>query len=714
MPPELAGDGDRGDAPEQCLEQNAAAAGIEICEKSHATLSFLVNTIFTIAFVQPRESPGKRALHVFVLASLVAAPVLIVTDAQFFIGRGASSGEVVAVALIVVVAVPAALALFVFLVSALSTQVGWILQLLLVGALTALIISEALYPLGLRLEAQAPLVLAAGIAAAIAYARFEGVRSTVSALIALPIVIVAYVFLLTPVSGLVFAGEPEVEEPALEGVEAPVVMVVFDELPGHALMNAKGKLDAERFPNFAALGEDATWYPNASTSRSDTELAVPTAMTGIDAPLDSLGTASDHPESLFTLLGSSHEMHVSEPWTNVCPDELCDGSTQSTDEGGLGELLATIPPILGYVSVPDAQRVGIPSPRESGAVSRPHQFQTFTEEVAPADGPVLHFLHVLLPHKAWRYLPSGGRYSDTVGADAELGGLAKWDEDEWPVLQAEQRFLLQLRFTDRLLGGLLDKLEAEGLYDESMIVVTADHGVAFRAGEERRDATEPNAGDILSVPLFVKLPGQRRGQIDDAPAQTVDVVPTIADAIGAELPWEVDGESLLAGPLPERAVEVENLRGGGVELTEAEFEDARAEALARRVEALGDGKDSLYAIGPSPELHDEEVAALVGDDADGEASIIDGKTIRDFDPDSDVVPARIAGEVSGVEPGEPLAIALDGRVAATTYAYEGDYATEFAAMVPPALLAPGDNGLEIYAIEGEPDGPELRPLRLSF
>ncbi|HYH62318.1 MAG TPA: sulfatase-like hydrolase/transferase, partial [Solirubrobacterales bacterium] len=512
----------------------------------------------------------------------------------------------------------------------------------------------------------------------------------------------------------VFAGEPELEEATLEGVETPVVMVVFDELPGHALMDAKGRLDAERFPNFAALGEDANWYPNASTSRSDTELAVPTVATGIDAPLDSLGTAADHPRSIFTLLGPSYEMHVSEPWTNLCPDELCDGSTESTDEGGLGDLLSTIPQILGYVSVPDAKRLGIPSPRESGALSRPGQVKTFTEEIEPADGPVLHYLHVLLPHKAWRYLPSGARYSDTVGSDAELGGLEAWDDDEWPVLQAEQRFLLQLQFTDRLLGGLFDELRADGLYDESLIVVTADHGVSFRAGEERRDATEANAGDILSVPLFVKLPEQDKAKVDDAPAQTVDVVPTIADAIGAELPWEVDGESLLAGPLPDRPVEVENLRGGGVELTEAEFEDARAEALALRIDTFADGMDSLYAIGPSPELHGEPVELLRGEDSEGAATVVDGIAVRDYDSDSAITPARIAGDLDGVDAGTPLAVALNGKVAATTYGYEGDYGTEFGAMVPPELLSEGDNELELLVIEGEGDEAELSALDVAY
>ena len=68
------------------------------------------------------------------------------------------------------------------LVSAISNRLGWALHLALIGALSALILSEALYPLGLRLEIQVPLVLVAGVGAAVAYARLEGARSIVSAL----------------------------------------------------------------------------------------------------------------------------------------------------------------------------------------------------------------------------------------------------------------------------------------------------------------------------------------------------------------------------------------------------------------------------------------------------------------------------------------------------------------------------------------------------
>lgn len=650
----------------------------------------------------------------FILAALATAPVLLVANAQFFIGRGASGGDVLATALIVVLAAPAALALAGLMVALASERLGWALHLSLIGTLSALILSEALYPLSLRLEIQAPLALVAGIAAAVAYARREGAPGLVSALAPLPVVILAFVFIATPLSALVFSGQDAVVSPEQPEAEAPVVMVVFDELPGTALMNASRRLDAERFPNFAALGEDATWYRNATTTRSDTELAVPTLATGLNAPLDSLGTTADHPRSLFTLLGESHEMHVSEPWTNLCPKRLCAGTTESTDEGGLGSILTTIPSILGYIAVPDAQRIGIPSPRESGAVTRPGQVATFVEEIQPASGPVLHFLHVLLPHKAWRYLPSGERYPDTVGADSELGGLESWTDDEWLTLQQEQRFFLQLKYTDKLLGDVLRRLRETDLYESSTIVVTADHGVSFRAGGERRDATEANAPDILSVPLLVKEPNQRDGEIDDRLANTIDVVPTIADAIGAEIPWKIDGESLLGVPITDRSLLIENLRGGEVELTPSEFLTGRDDALARRIDSLGEGKTSLYAIGPHPELHGDAIEPSLGEPVDAEVSIVDGATIGAYNTDADVVPARIAGSLDGVDSGEPLAVALNGRVAATTYSYDGDPSVEFAAMVPPSLVEEGDNELQILAIEGEGAGVELRPLDVSF
>jgi arylsulfatase A-like enzyme len=72
-------------------------------------------------------------------------------------------------------------------------------------------------------------------------------------------------------------------------------------------------------------------------------------------------------------------------------------------------------------------------------------------------------------------------------------------------------------------------------------VVTADHGIAFQAGRDARRVTRSTAPAILSVPFFLKLPGQRRGGISERFVRAVDVAPTIAAALGTRLPWRVDG-----------------------------------------------------------------------------------------------------------------------------------------------------------------------------
>ena len=62
-------------------------------------------------------------------------------------------------------------------------------------------------------------------------------------------------------------------------------------------------------------------------------------------------------------------------------------------------------------------------------------------------------------------------------------------------------------YTDLLLGRALDRLRATGVYDRALIVVLADHGASFRAGEPHRAATAGNLPDIAGIPLFVKAPG---------------------------------------------------------------------------------------------------------------------------------------------------------------------------------------------------------------
>ena len=83
-----------------------------------------------------------------------------------------------------------------------------------------------------------------------------------------------------------------------------------------------------------------------------------------------------------------------------------------------------------------------------------------------------------------------------------------------------------------------------GLYDRALVIVVADHGLSFWPNEPVRVAEEKNWADILAVPL-VKVPHQRMSVVSDRNVEIIDVLPTIADILGAELPWVIDGRSVL-------------------------------------------------------------------------------------------------------------------------------------------------------------------------
>ena len=158
----------------------------------------------------------------------------------------------------------------------------------------------------------------------------------------------------------------------------------------------------------------------------------------------------------------------------------------------------------------------------------------------------------MLPHSPWQYLPSGRRYS--VRPAPAWGSDEVWTDNQAAVDQSWQRHLLQLGYADRVLGGLVSRLRATGLYDRALVVVTADHGVSFRAGQKRRPLSSENLQDIAYVPLFVKLPGQKHGRVVRAPARTIDILPTIARELRVSVPWSLDGRALLPSPPRERDV----------------------------------------------------------------------------------------------------------------------------------------------------------------
>jgi arylsulfatase A-like enzyme len=59
-----------------------------------------------------------------------------------------------------------------------------------------------------------------------------------------------------------------------------------------------------------------------------------------------------------------------------------------------------------------------------------------------------------------------------------------------------------------MIGDLVKRLYDSGLYDRSQLVVTADHGISFNAGQNARESHRGTAPNVLWVPTFIKRPGQ--------------------------------------------------------------------------------------------------------------------------------------------------------------------------------------------------------------
>lgn len=109
------------------------------------------------------------------------------------------------------------------------------------------------------------------------------------------------------------------------------------------------------------------------------------------------------------------------------------------------------------------------------------------------------------------------------------------------------RYDREIRFFDDQLQRLLDELARRGLRDDTLLVLTSDHGESLDDDkyllEHGAAPYQPNA----SVPLVVVFPGEvPAGRVVEAPVGTIDVLPTLFELLEVPVPGFVQGESLVA------------------------------------------------------------------------------------------------------------------------------------------------------------------------
>jgi hypothetical protein len=210
------------------------------------------------------------SLHLAVLWSFAfAQPLLdLLGDTpEFFVARGNTRGDVLLLALGLVLLPPLALTLLEALAGLISARLRKALHISLIGLLSS---AFALQLLGDEWLPAAGLLAVAGVLgaiAALAYARSSTARTALTVLAPAPVLFLALFLFVSPASKLVLPGDEARAAGVVVPGEPPVVMIVFDELAAFALHGPDGRIDASRYPNFARLARDAIWYPNAPRYR---------------------------------------------------------------------------------------------------------------------------------------------------------------------------------------------------------------------------------------------------------------------------------------------------------------------------------------------------------------------------------------------------------------------------------------------------------------
>ncbi len=681
----------------------------------------------------------SRALVILGLSGLaVAQPLLDLfgKNPEFFVAGNYSRGQIVVFALLITLVPP----LVGIALTAVATVIDRRAGTIAFGVVSAALAGAFVLAVLRTLDIDAPVVvfvlaLVGGLGVAALIIRTRGARLFASYLAVANLLFIGSFLFFSPTSELVSGGSTDdlgsVEVPPLSG---PVVVIVLDEFPATTIMRADGSLNTDRYPGFAELAGVTTWYRNASSQYNLTHRAVPMILTGTLGDDDDLPTYQDHPRSLFTLLGSVAPVRRYESVTDMCPPSVCDPPPRQP----LSQAIEDASVVYGHRVLPSSLRDELPAidnswgaygaqddrggatsdqPDDSGeshieqAYSRwtglsadersPRgQAQVLHAETEAIDAtPSVHFVHVALPHRPWVLSRSGlaTSYSPELITDPSAPGY------EFGARLDAQLHAMQVGAVDRMVGDLVDHLQSLATWDQTLLVVTSDHGTNLTPPDiGRMKVTDANREEVYRVPLFIKAPGQTDGEIRDDSVQTIDVLPSIVDLLGAHVDWEFDGHSLYDGSAAHTAPLVSPEVSAAIEIA------------ARRAEEFpyGDDWTALAAVGENGDLVGHDASEFtVGEPSAYSATLAQEGLLDDLPTADGTEPFVLAGTVLGAstEPPELLA-AINGRLAGVVGGYrpEGDgwaftgYVADF--------YREGANEVTLYEVSRDGSAVTLHPL----
>ena len=668
------------------------------------------------------RSEGWRYVELLAVAGLaIAQPLLSLygNNAEEFVTSNSSPLDIALFGLAIVLIPPAVLLAVTAPLRLVSPRVELIVHRVVLAGLIGLTVVQLARDLPPAGRWVLGIAAFAGMAALLF--RFDATRTWLRYVAALPVLSLVMFLFASNVTPVMFQSGPEPTSGAAVDVgnPIPVVFLLLDELPTASLMDGTGQIDAALYPNFARLAAGSTWYPDTTAIAPNTPWSVPAILTGRYTD-EATAIAQNYPDNLFTMLGDSYDMHVQETVTDICPSDLCTRFSAGAAFSVTGLLSGAVRAWF--------DRFGSEAPTEETRIQLsefidtadgvhfhdPVRLTNWMDGLSDDGTPRVNLIHSVLPHYPWHLSPNGYEYDSEVFTKYE--GLAFNWSSERGAETARRRHLLQLQYLDGWLGAIIDRLEETGLWDDALIVVTADHGVSFQPAQPIRGTSQENAWEIMWVPFFLRAPGLPEGAVDQRGVTTVDIVPTIADVLDVTMPYEPDGVSALLPDPPDQPTRFMHDNPMNT-LSADEYGYATVPAAPNLIKVLqaprrGQGDDDLRLwridewgalIGTAPDAHSVTEAW-----AGGTVEVEGAGTTRTFDPGSDEAPLDVVAHIPGKFPGERVAIALNGTIIDVA-PYSAVNAVAWT-VLPDTRFVRGTNELTFYAVQGTPAEPILVPV----
>ncbi len=230
--------------------------------------------------------------------------------------------------------------------------------------------------------------------------------------------------------------------------------------------------------------------------------------------------------------------------------------------------------------------------------------------------------------------------------------------------------------------------------------------------------TKASVPDVAWTPLIMKAPNQKTGGPDDRAAESIDVLPTMAQHLGVPIPWRVDGRSLLSAPRTAREFPMFEWSRSIVKPRRGEhflhLDRARefGAVSSARAAAPNDFADlRVFGVGPYAGL----LGSVAHPGAPATATSTLDSPIRYLVVNQALPKAQYAaihGVTTVAASGRPLAVVVNGIVAGLSFTYRapGSDHTEFWGTLVPRFFHNGRNLVQTFGIDGPPEAPTLHLL----